>query len=115
MDKQIVLRDFRCTPVKITIKDFDNVSKITCKVLSGDEVLVVEYKDGTKAVFDSSTDRFIDYFDGEVDIPLDKVDAISKINNPLELLKTFCTSDIEINTRAEDGYVIKFLDEESEG
>ena len=61
--------------MKILIKDYSGSTKVvdlgeskiktaTLTVLSGDEVLTVDYDDGRRAEFDSSDDRMMDFFDG---------------------------------------------------
>lgn len=65
--------------MKIKIYDYKGDSKvidlgekeillITVKEVSGDEVLVVRYKDGTRKSFDSSSSRCMNFDDGEYDI-----------------------------------------------
>ena len=65
--------------MKIKIFDYKGASKvvdlgekeillITVKEITGDEVLVVRYKDGTRKEFDSSDSRLMHFDDGEYDI-----------------------------------------------
>ena len=37
-------------------------------VITGDEILAVTYADGTEEIFDSSTDRLVDFYDGTYDV-----------------------------------------------
>ena len=64
--------------MKIQIKDYAGDTKVvdlgeskiktaTLTVLSGDEVLTVDYDDGRRSQFDSSDDRIMDFFD-DVDV-----------------------------------------------
>jgi len=64
--------------MKIQIKDYSGDTKVvdlgeskiktaTLTVLSGDEVLTVDYDNGRRAEFDSSDDRIMDFFD-DVDV-----------------------------------------------
>lgn len=64
--------------MKVKIKDYVGATKvvdlgeskiktITLTVLSGDEVLTVDYDDGRREKFDSSDDRIMDFFD-DVDV-----------------------------------------------
>ena len=70
--------------MKIKIYDYKGDSKIvdlgekeilliTVKEVSGDEVLVVRYKDGTRKVFDSSNSRIMSFDDGEYDVTGDNI------------------------------------------
>lgn len=70
--------------MKIKIFDYKGDSKIvdlgekeilliTVKEVSGDEVLVVRYKDGTRKCFDSSDSRIMSFDDGEYDIIGDNI------------------------------------------
>ena len=67
-----VIYDYADRPVEIELKD-DRITKIFVKILSGDEVIEVYYKDGSCEKFDSSNDRTIDYFDGTYIVSKDKV------------------------------------------
>lgn len=60
--------------MKIQIKDYSGSTKVvdlgeskiktaTLTVLSGDEVLTVDYDEGQRKTFDSSDDRMMDFFD----------------------------------------------------
>lgn len=70
--------------MKIKIFDYKDDSKIvdlgekeilliTVKEVSGDDVLVVRYKDGTRKCFDSSDSRILSFDDGEYDIIGDNI------------------------------------------
>ena len=50
----------------ITIVDTKNrdVDRVKVEVISGDEVVYIEYRDGSAEKRDSSHDRFINYYDG---------------------------------------------------
>lgn len=63
MEKAIEIMDWQGT--KTTVKvDMDKVAAINLEVVSGDEILVVVYKNYTIKKFDSSHDRRIDFSDG---------------------------------------------------
>lgn len=63
MEKAIEIMDWQGT--KTTVKvDMDKVAAINLEVVSGDEILVVVYKDYTIEKFDSSYDRRMDFSDG---------------------------------------------------
>ena len=44
------------------------VRRLLVQVLSGDEVVTVEYSDGTDKIYDSSNNRVINYFDGSYSV-----------------------------------------------
>ncbi len=90
MNKKLTIYDYRGVPVEIEIKNFEEVISAYCEVISGDEILTVIYKDGGKATFDAyPSGRLHGYDDGEVEIPLDKIDEISDIADSYEMLEHF--------------------------
>ena len=54
----------RKTETGVDLDSLENVKKIIIRVISGDEVMSVLYKDGTAEDFDSSDTRARDYNDG---------------------------------------------------
>ena len=90
MNKKLTIYNYQDKPVEIEIPNFENVAGATCEVISGDEVLTVRYKDGTEKEFDSYPGgRLHGYYDGNVDIPLDKLDDISTIPNSYAMLEHY--------------------------
>ena len=77
MDKKITLVDFARERKVYTIKDFENVFTIEIKIMSGDEIAKIFYKDGKIIKVDSSDCRYFGYYDGEYILQLDKVDEFS--------------------------------------
>lgn len=59
----IGLFDYQDKIKEFEVGSLEGISKIDMVVLSGDEVMTVHYKNGSKAVFDSSTNRTTDYTD----------------------------------------------------
>ena len=97
MNKKLTIYDYQGTPVEIEIKDFEEVISAYCEVISGDEILTVIYKDGSKATFDAyPSGRIHGYEDGEVEIPLDKIDEISNIADSYEMLVHFGDIDAKL-------------------
>lgn len=89
MNKKINIYDYKDKPKSIIIKNFENIIEIYCEVLSGDEVLTVVYKDGEEKVFDAGVHRYIDFYDGVVDIPLNKIDEFASITHSNDMLRHF--------------------------
>lgn len=77
MDKMVYIRDYNDTKKAVTINSFEDVEKITVSIQSGDEILTVYYKDLSTVDFDSSDCRLMNFFDGEYELPLDKIDDFS--------------------------------------
>lgn len=82
---KIELLDYASNRVSVDVGDLDDIAKIVISVISGDEVLEVIYKDYTSEVFDSSTDRMMDFYDDEyeiynVDEPYNLIDIPEFIN-----------------------------------
>lgn len=81
MERKIIIRDYLDTKKEINISNFEKVLKITCTVLSGDEILMILYDDLSEEVFDSSNDRSADFFDSLNDIYIkNKLDLIDAFN-----------------------------------
>ena len=77
MDKEIYIRDYARKKKKVIIPQFENVKRISVQILSGDEILNVVYSDCSTKRFDSCDCRTADYYDGEYNLPLNKVDEFS--------------------------------------
>lgn len=78
MDKRVLLRDYMDRKIQAVITDFEKVELIGVLIITGDEILVVRYKDEHTEWIDSSDDRIANYFDGLYELPLDMVDAFSE-------------------------------------
>lgn len=98
MDKQLIIYDYNDTPVGITIPNYEDVVAASCKVLSGDEILTITYKDGSQKTYDSSDCRLQGYYDGEVNIPLDHLEEISEIPNSYDMLEHYGDLDAKLRT-----------------
>jgi len=90
MTKKITIYNYLKKPCEIVIDGIENIVTIRCAVITGDEVLLVEYDNGIQAIYDSSiyqnSLRSEDSFDGEVIIPVDALDCFSSIIDPYEML-----------------------------
>ena len=64
---KIRIYDYAGEETIVELKD-SPILLITVKEISGDEVIVVRYTDGTRQVFDSSNSRCMSFDDGEYDI-----------------------------------------------
>ena len=89
MKKTIVIRDYEDKPTHIEIDDFENAVAIFCKILSGDEVITVVFKDGSTKEFDSSNDRIMGFYDGEYSIPLARIDEFNAMTNSYKKKELF--------------------------
>lgn len=69
---KIKIYDYKSDP-KIVDLGEKEILLITVKEVSGDEVLVVRYKDGTRKCFDSSDSRIMSFDDGEYDVTGDNI------------------------------------------
>lgn len=58
------LIDWKDEKHPVDIGDLDNIDAMFIKVVTGDEILHVLYKDDTDKFFDSSEDRMADFDDG---------------------------------------------------
>lgn len=63
MEKAIEIMDWQGTRTTVKV-DMDTVAAINLDIVSGDEILVVVYKNYTIRKFDSSYDRRMDFSDG---------------------------------------------------
>ena len=61
--KTIDILDYKGNKKTVEL-DLDNIRLIDLMILSGDEILIVTYKDGTVKDFDSSSCRAMSFFDG---------------------------------------------------
>lgn len=78
---------------KATKADTHNkeVRQLLVQVLSGDEVVTVDYGDGTNETYDSSNNRFINRFDGSYSVTLEDLQewiayGVSRANSNSENL-----------------------------
>ena len=78
--KMLKLFDYDNHVIKTDVDLFDpNIERITIKVITGDEIAIVDYFNGARSVYDSSDCRKYDFLDNEYVI-LDKEDGIDIID-----------------------------------
>lgn len=82
MKKKIMLNLFdynnRVTHTGVNLCD-PNITRVTIKVITGDEIAFVDYFNGARAVYDSCDCRNFDFFDDEYVI-LDRENGIDLID-----------------------------------
>ena len=64
--------DYKDNAVEIDTKGKE-VASISVEVVSGDERIEIMYENGNFAMIDSSSDRFINYHDGDYELSGDKL------------------------------------------
>ena len=64
----VKLLDYASNPVEVDVGDIETIGAMSIRVITGDEILQVIYKDFSTAEFDSSNCRFSDFFDNFYDI-----------------------------------------------
>lgn len=78
----------------IDIDNLSSVESITIRVITGDEIAYVNYKDGSSKKFDSSKDRLIDYDDGSYTLYVDgQVNLIDEFLNRKDSYDMFRRSE----------------------
>lgn len=75
--KEIWMRDYTRTRKKFKISNWNDVSSLHINIISGNEVMIVTYKDGKKVTIDSSPGRFVDVLQESYELPLERVDEFS--------------------------------------
>lgn len=59
----IELMDYQNEKVAFDIGDIEDIVSIEITVVSGDEIAMVFYRNGTAEIFDSSSSRLYDFYD----------------------------------------------------
>lgn len=69
-NKNLIMRlvDYSGKTKMAELGDLNDIAVITIRVVTGDEIAKVIYKDYTTGEFDSSHDRYQDYYDGEYEV-----------------------------------------------
>lgn len=65
---KVKLLDYRGAETVFDVGNIEDIAVMNIRVLTGDEVLTVIYKDYTVEVFESSYSRIADYYDDKYDI-----------------------------------------------
>lgn len=63
---------------KVIVLEEKQILWITVKDVSGDEVLTVMYKDGSRGVYDSSNSRLMSFYDGEYSLIGEEIEKFLK-------------------------------------
>ena len=68
--KKFVIRNYANRPVEtnVDLDAMDDIRKMSISIMSGDEILTIEYMDGHTDTIDSADDRIYGWFDGSYDI-----------------------------------------------
>ena len=85
MAKYLEIMDYKNNKVKteIDLDKLDKIQKIEIKVITGDEICKVKYKNGKEEIFDSSNSRMNSFYDYEYTL-YDALTGKNLINKFLE-------------------------------
>lgn len=79
MNKRLVLVDYEDNRKEFDIPSFESVAYITIRVIRGNELADVVYKNAYSRTFDSSNNRTTNYFDFFYLLPLDKIEEFNNL------------------------------------
>lgn len=76
---KIKILNYLGRPTEVDVGDLKDIQSMYMTVISGDEILDVEYKDGRCVSHDSAKDRTLDYFDDQYVIynPEDNINLLT--------------------------------------
>lgn len=77
MDKIVTLYDYEGNPTTHIIQDVENLENAVLLTVSGDEVLVLSYKDHSTIELDSSEERLLSFYDGAQFININEIDQLN--------------------------------------
>lgn len=77
MKREIMLVDYKGTRQSFTIDNFEDVLIVEIRIISGDEIARIIYKDKKVVEFDSSDCRIMGYSDGIYILPLERLDEFN--------------------------------------
>jgi len=72
----IRILDYAGESTQVDIGDLSTINHIDLDVITGDEILIVEYKNGEIKTFDSASDRCADYFDNSYTVYSNSIDLL---------------------------------------
>lgn len=79
---KIKILDYRDRPQEVDVGELESIKQITISIISGDEILDVEYFDSNTKIFDScGGDRILDFYDGNY-ILYSEEESINRLNDP---------------------------------
>lgn len=86
---KIKILDYKNKAKEVDVGELKDIRKMTVKVITGDEILNVTYKDGTDKIFDSSDDRMRSFYDGNYELYNNDIEPeINELENPEWLNRT---------------------------
>ena len=85
----IKILDYKDRVKEVDVGELKDIRKMVVEVVTGDEILIVVYKDNTTKIFDSSDDRTRDYYDGDYVLYNTETEPeIDELDNPEWLSRT---------------------------
>lgn len=85
----IKILDYKSRANEVNVGELKDIRKMTVEVITGDEILIVAYKDGSYKRFDSSDDRTRDFYDGDYELYNTETEPeINELENPEWLNRT---------------------------
>ena len=85
----IKILDYKSRAKEVDVGELKDIRKMQVDVVTGDEILTVTYKDGSKKIFDSSDDRTRAFFDGDYELYNTETEPeINELENPEWLNRT---------------------------
>lgn len=80
---KIKILDYRSRAKEVDVGELKDIRKMKVQVVTGDEILIVTYKDGSEKRFDSSDDRTKAFFDGDYELYNTETEPeINELENP---------------------------------
>lgn len=77
MDKVVTLYDYEGNPTIHIVQDVENLENAVLLTVSGDEVLVLSYKDHSTIELDSCEKRLLSFYDGVQFININEIDQLN--------------------------------------
>ena len=86
---KITIMDYKNSKKEVDVGELKDIRKMIVRVVTGDEILMVEYNNNETKVFDSSDDRRKNFYDGEyILFNRDIEPEINELENPDWLNRT---------------------------
>lgn len=80
---KIKILDYKSKAKEVDVGELKDIRKMKVHFVTGDEILTVTYKDGSKKIFDSSDDRIKAFFDGDYELYNTETEPeINELENP---------------------------------
>ena len=85
----IEILDYKNRKKEVDVGELKDIRKMTVDVVTGDEILNVTYKDGSEKRFDSSENRYKNFYDGDYELYNTETEPeINELENPEWLERT---------------------------